>query len=79
MNTELFTAERPESVMTVGSDCSSTISSEDEHPHTSTSSSSSSPVETDQDGSSSRTVITASPAKRCVCSYLDNAPAVGVQ
>ena len=63
MNTELFTAERPESVMTVGSDCSSTISSEDEHPHT-TSSSSSSPVETDQDGSSSRTVITASPAKR---------------
>ena len=77
MNTELFTAERPESVMTVGSDCSSTISSEDEHPHTSTSSSS--PVETDQDGSSSRTVITASPAKRCVCSYLDNAPAVGVQ
>ena len=65
MNTELFTAERPESVMTVGSDCSSTISSEDEHPHTSTSSSSSSsPVETDQDGSSSRTVITASPAKR---------------
>ena len=61
MNTELFTAERPESVMTVGSDCSSTISSEDEHPHTS---SSSSPVETDQDGSSSRTVITASPAKR---------------
>ena len=49
--------------MTVGSDCSSTISSEDEHQHTS---SSSSPVETDQDGSSSRTVITASPAKRCV-------------
>ena len=75
MNTYLLVAERPESVMTVGSDCSSTISSEDEHQHTS---SSSSPVETDQDGSSSRTVITASPAKRCVCSYLDNVTAVGV-
>ena len=43
--------ERPESSMTVGSDCSSTISTEDEE-------------RTDQDGSSSLTVIAASPVRK---------------
>jgi len=56
--------ERPESSMTVGSDCSSTISSEDDDGgHTKDSDTSGSPIE-DQDGSSSQTVIAASPAKR---------------
>ena len=50
--------------MTVGSDCSSTISSEDDDGgHTKDSDTSGSPIE-DQDGSSSQTVIAASPAKR---------------
>ena len=57
-------SERPESSMTVGSDCSSTISSEDDDGgHTKDSDTSGSPIE-DQDGSSSQTVIAASPAKR---------------
>merc|ERR1719300_708075 len=56
--------ERPESSMTVGSDCSSTISSEDDcHPDSVTHNSSSSSHVEDQDGSSSQTVISASPAK----------------
>ena len=51
--------ERPESSMTVGSDCSSTISSEeDEEDNTA-----SSHLE-DHDGSSSLTVIAASPEKK---------------
>ena len=50
--------ERPGSSMTVGSDCSSTISSEEEEEDTA-----SSPLE-DQDGSSSLTVIAASPEKK---------------
>ena len=49
--------ERPESSMTVGSDCSSTISSEEEDQ------TSSSHLE-DQDGSSSLTIIAASPARK---------------
>ena len=49
--------ERPVSSMTVGSDCSSTISSEDEDQTTS------SHLE-DQDGSSSLTVIAASPSSK---------------
>ena len=49
--------ERPESSMTVGSDCSSTISSEDEDQ------TASSHLE-DQDGSSSLTVIAASPVRK---------------
>merc|ERR1719480_752300 len=64
-NTNMSTSEeRPESSMTVGSDCSSTISSEDDDGgQTRDSDTSSSPIE-DQDGSSSQTVIAASPAKR---------------
>ena len=49
--------ERPVSSMTVGSDCSSTISSEEEDQ------TSSSHLE-DQDGSSSLTIIAASPARK---------------
>ena len=52
--------ERPGSSMTVGSDCSSTISSEEEEEEEDTASS---PLE-DQDGSSSLTVIAASPEKK---------------
>ena len=52
--------ERPESSMTVGSDCSSTISSEEEEEEDNTASSH---LE-DQDGSSSLTVIAASPEKK---------------
>ena len=52
--------DRPESSMTVGSDCSSTISSEEEEEEDNTASSH---LE-DQDGSSSLTVIAASPEKK---------------
>ena len=52
--------ERPESSMTVGSDCSSTISSEEEEDEDNTASSH---LE-DHDGSSSLTVIAASPEKK---------------
>ena len=52
--------ERPESSMTVGSDCSSTISSEEEEEEDNTASSH---LE-DHDGSSSLTVIAASPEKK---------------
>ena len=52
--------ERPVSSMTVGSDCSSTISSEEEEEEENTTSSH---LE-DQDGSSSLTVIAASPEKK---------------
>ena len=56
-NTTNSEVERPESSMTVGSDCSSTISSEEEDQ------TSSSHLE-DQDGSSSLTIIAASPARK---------------
>ena len=56
-NTTTSEVERPESSMTVGSDCSSTISSEEEDQ------TSSSHLE-DQDGSSSLTIIAASPARK---------------
>ena len=55
-NTTTSEVERPESSMTVGSDCSSTISSEEEDQTSSS--------HQDQDGSSSLTIIAASPARK---------------
>merc|ERR1719357_1080154 len=53
--------ERPESSMTVGSECSSTISTEDERTH--------SPIE-DQDGSSSQTIIADPTSNKLECPQL---------
>ena len=56
-----YFSERPESSMTVGSECSSTISTEDERTH--------SPIE-DQDGSSSQTIIADPTSNKLECPQL---------